>query len=133
MNNFNIPLKNALAIIAKNMLPEFSGQNKLLEIIIHMSYDRGGFQHIKVIFWRPNKAMLVGYNFETHLEDISQEFTVTANHDSTWKHDGLNFFSQIVKTPQSIEILSTKVVTIESHFFNEHGDFSYVLGKLQSV
>ena len=122
---FNLSLKKALIAIAEIALPNFSGQSKVLEILIKMYYHGGTFQYVKVVFWHPNNAMLVGYDFETHAEDISNEFTVTSNHSSTWKHDGLDFFSQIVKDPQSIEIVYSKIVEVQKAYLNEHEDFVY--------
>ena len=118
--NFNISLKNALSVIADTMLPKFSGQNKMLEIVVKMIYQNQGFQHVKVVFWRPSNYMLVAHNFDTHLEDISDnDFSITANHDSTWKYDGLNFFHNLVKNPQEIEIFSCEIVEIENMFIDD--------------
>ncbi|MBP7846393.1 MAG: hypothetical protein KA007_03050 [Candidatus Pacebacteria bacterium] len=118
--NFNISLKNALSSVADAMLPPSSGQNKMLEIFLKMIYQNNRFQHVKVVFWRPNNCMLVAYNFDTHLEDISDDdFSITANHDSTWKYDGLNFFHNIVKEPQEIDMLSCKIVAIENAFASD--------------
>jgi hypothetical protein len=72
--------------------------------------------------------MLVGYDFETNYEDLSQEVTVTANHDSTWRYDGFSFLSKFEK-PNSIEILSAKVIGIKSYHFTDHEDFTYILEK----
>jgi len=120
MKNFNVSIQNALAVIAESMLPSFSGQGKILEVVIKMLYKNGRFQHVKVIFWHPNNCMLVAYNFDTHLDDIGDDdFSIEANHGSTWKYDGLNFFHQIVKDPQETEILSCKIVEIENQLVSE--------------
>lgn len=124
--NFSISLKNALSSIADAMLPPSSGQNKMLEIVLKMIYQNNRFQHVKVVFWHPNNYMLVAYSFETHLEDIpDNDFSITANHDSTWKYDGLNFFHNIVKEPQEIEILSCKIVAIENAASDADGTFFF--------
>lgn len=119
MNPFNISLRHALAVIAENMLPAFSGQDKVLEVIIQMLYDKGRFQHVKVVFWRPNNYMLVGHDNETHVDDIPGNFAITANHDSTWKQDGLNFFGDILRDPKETIILSCKVIGIKNPTVNE--------------
>lgn len=120
MNPYSILLKKVLAVIAETMLPAFSGQTKMLEIALKMNYQNERFQHIKIIFWHPNSYMLVAYNFETHLDDIhDNDFSITANHDSTWKEDGLSFFPQIVKVPEEIDILSCKIVEIENPFVSD--------------
>lgn len=126
--DFNISLKKTLSALADLGLPRFSGDKKILEVIIRMDYAKRKFQHLKIIFWRPNNSMLVGYDFETNHEDLSQEVTVTANHDSTWRHDGFSFLNKFEK-PASIEILSAKVIGIKSCDFTDHEDFTYILEK----
>lgn len=123
--NLSISLKNALSLIADVMLPPFSGQNKMLEIVLRVIYENHRFQHVKVVFWHPNSYMLVAYNFDTHVKDIADDFLITANHDSTWKHDGLNFFYNIVKEPEEIEILSCKIVAIENAIASDNRRFFF--------
>ncbi len=118
---YSIPeLSEKLASIAEAKLPKFSGPNTVLEVIIQFNYgvqntDFGldvVTQHIKVLFWRPGAAMLVAYNSETHVEDIPEHYYITANHSSTWKHDGLNFFHEILLEPKKWEILEEKIVEV---------------------
>lgn len=125
MNPFSIPLKDALAVIAENLLPAFSGSNKVLEIVIKMHDGGNGHNYTKVIFWHPNNYMLVAYISNTELKYIKDDedgdvYTITANHDSTWKYDGLNFFHKLVGgQPKEIEIVSCKIVEIGSrHVIN---------------
>ncbi len=119
MKYFTVTLKNALAEIADALLPRFSGQNKILEVVIRMDYDNNRFQHVKVVFWHPNNYMLVGYDFETHAADLFGDYTVTANHDSTWKEDGLDFFSKILEDPNETTIVSAEVLLIEELVFTD--------------
>jgi hypothetical protein len=114
-------LSKKLAETAEEMLPAFSGQNKLLQIIIQFNYgkfDEGWLsgkedsQHIKIVFWRPNNAMLVGYSYERHIDDIPDSYIISANHSSTWKHDGLNFFHEILEQPENWQALTIEVVDI---------------------
>ena len=125
MSKFNISIKNALIAMAELSLPRFSGQKKILEVMLRMNYEKGTFQHVKVVFWHPGNSMLVAYDFDTHAGDIGNECTVTANHDSTWKYDGLDFFSKIVKEPQDIEIIHSKVKEVKEAGLYENGDFYY--------
>jgi hypothetical protein len=118
-------LSQELAKIAEKELVRFSGQNKCLEILIKFNYgqfskdDKGDKhwlageddnQHIKILFWRPNNAMCVLYNYERYIEDITNEYLCSANHSSTWKYDGLDFFHKILHKPTSWEIIESKVI-----------------------
>jgi len=129
MKNFNTILNSALVTIAEFGLPKFSGRQKVLEVLIKIHYSKNVFKHLKVVFWCPNNYMLVGYDLETHVEDMSQEFTVTASHDSTWKYDGLNFLSEIVKNSEDIEILTIKMIEVSEAGLNTNEDFYYIKAK----
>ncbi len=120
MEKYNIALKNVLASLAENLLPSFSGQNKILEIVLKMTDENEKNMFSKIVFWHPNNYMLVAYDYESSLIYLNDdEFEITANHDSTWKYDGLNFFRDIMTIPEEIEIVYFKVVQIEEPFVDE--------------
>lgn len=118
-------LSQKLADIAETQLPRFSGQDKVLQVLIKFNYEvdknerlpfgveNSEYQHIKVVFWHPNNAMLVGYDYETLVENIFDRFIISSNHSSTWKADGLNFFHEILVEPKSWEILEAKLIDVE--------------------
>jgi hypothetical protein len=123
---YTLPLlSKKLADIAESFLPKFSGQEKILQVLIKFNYlidkneklpfgvTNSEYQHIKVVFWYPNNAMLVGYNFETMVENIFDNFIISSNYSSTWKSDGLNFFHEILHEPNDWEILEVKLIDVE--------------------
>ena len=124
MSQYHIPeLSKQLAAIAEEMLPKFSGQDKVLEVLVRFHYERptqrlefgvvwSPFQFIKIVCWNPNNAMLVGYDYESTIENIFDSFTISANHSSTWKHDGLDFFHEILKEPKYWKIVDKNIIDI---------------------
>lgn len=117
--NYKIELKDTLALLAENLLPRNSGHSKILEVCIKFTQnDKCMFA--KVIFFRPNNYMLVSYAFETDLSYIDDsDFEILADHDTTWKYDGLNFFRNIMKEPEEVSILSFKTLEIENPIVND--------------
>jgi hypothetical protein len=116
-------LSEELANLAEKMLPRFSDRNKVLEILIRFNYEKykgkrmigveySEYQHIRVVFWRPGSYMLVGYNFETLVENIFDRYIISAHHDSAWKYDGLKFFHQILEEPKSWDIIETEIIEV---------------------
>jgi hypothetical protein len=128
MNQYN-SLKTTLSNLAEAKLPRFSGHKTILRILVLIEFEKGDFKYLQLVFWRPNNAMLVGYTLETKKEDLAQEVSVTANHDSTWRHDGFIFLFHVLKNSKCVEIISTEVLSIASYDINEHNDFTYILGK----
>lgn len=130
-SNLNISIKEALALIAEAMLPKFSGQNKMLQVMIQLTPKKGKYNYLEVIFWRPQNYMMVAYDFSDHMANLSGKFSVTANHDSTWTYDGFGFFNTIegiVGEIKSLIITSVKIMEIESYDLkNDEREFSYVL------
>ena len=125
-NSYQIPeLSEKLAQIAENMLPKFSNRNKVLQVLVRFNYDKpkeklplgvvaSPHEHIKIVFWHPGNSMLVGYDFETMVENIFDNFIISANHSSTWKHDGLDFFHKILMEPKSWNILKSTILDIKN-------------------
>lgn len=117
--NYKIELKDILVLLAENLLPKGSGHSKILEVCIEFTQnDKCMFT--KVVFFRPNNYMLVSYAFETDLSYIDDnDFEITADHDSTWKYDGFNFFRNVMKEPEKVSILSFKILEIENPIVND--------------
>lgn len=118
-------LTGQLMKLAQENLPKFSERNKVFEVLIQFCHNNGN-QHIKVVFWHPNNAMLVAYNHETHVEDLGTDFIISSKHSSAWRFNGLNFFKYISIQPKSWEILSSKVVEVEVTSADEHFSYSII-------
>ncbi len=133
-------LTEKLIDIANKNLPLIRGQrNKVLEVIVQFNYGKytEGWlkgepenEHIKVVFWQPNNYVLVGYSSDTHAEDIPNDFTISANHDSTWKHDGLNFFSKILNEPKVWNIISTTMHEVDVLEYEQEFRFNVLSSSL---
>lgn len=127
---YSLPELTAVLIASAEMnLPKFSGHKKMLEIIVQFNYGpykkelglpsviedgEENSQHIKILFWHPSNAMVVAYDSERHIDDIGiLPYIVSANHSSTWKYDGLNFFHKILEKPKSYKILTEKIIDVD--------------------
>ena len=125
MKNEFESLKKILAKIAEDKLSKFSGQNKVLEVLTEVHFKRnlldtflgpiytGQPYYFKIVFWHPGNAMLVGYTYGEIDSSLSNEFTISPNHDSTWKYDGLSFFGKILAKPEACVIKQRRLLEVE--------------------
>ncbi len=121
MKKLEISLKDVLISLAENLLPARSGHNKILEIIVEMTNSQGKKTFIKIIFWHPcNYMMVAATSFEATLEDIREnDFSVKANHDTTWKIDGFDFLRTVNLEPEEISIPLFKIIEVGDAFVRD--------------
>jgi hypothetical protein len=120
MKKLEMKLKDALISLAENLLPARSGHDKILEVVVKMISKQGQQMFAKIIFWHPGNYMMVAASFETTLENIEDDdFGIEANHDTTWRTDGFNFFRSVMREPEEITIPSFKIIEVEDAFVDD--------------
>ena len=117
-------LTDRLIEIAKENLPEFSGQNKVLDILVQFNYGEEDPQFLQLLFWHPQKAMLVAFCAGPRIEDFDDQYCVTANHSTCWKYDGFSFYHKALPKPESWDLIEfqtrdVEVTEVGSLFFVE--------------
>lgn len=115
-------LREEIVGIVKNNLPEFSGVNKLLLIILQF-----GDEKLEVVFWRPLSYTLVAHNYGIPKVKSCEIFNVTARHDSTWKYDGLSFLGKLIAEKGDVLISSSEVITISDYLLDREEKFFTII------
>jgi len=122
MNTFNIPLNDVLILLAENLLPARSEQNKILMVVIKMTKKNLIPVYLKIAFWHPNNYMVVSHCYKTDLDwPEDNSFNITANHSSTWKYDGFGYIKKVMDNPDKIDILWFRVAEVEKIKVDEVG------------
>lgn len=104
-------LKRDLIKIADEEMPRFSGQNDVLQILVEFKYQNQDSKELTIMFWHPNNAMMVAHSYLG--DDNPFQFRITANHSTAWRHDGLDFFHNVLPKPDSWEIIATQKIQAE--------------------
>lgn len=100
-----------IAAIEKD-LPAFSGSGKHLKVIIELAYG-DDHQYVAIIFTRPQRFVVVGYNHAARQEDLCDQYRITSCDFRELREEGLSFFCRILPRPHSWQIITSEIVSGE--------------------